>query len=227
MINSANLRDDLDAVTSVYLPESEWYQKLCWNNESLWILVFCFFSFFHNSSTEFRSTNFRSKSTTNRCSKSILVSWIEEWPWRMIFVLHFSFSGHYRNKKRGRIYRLLNRKSNYIKNVENVDFVDYTSINCRFSTPTKLPEIICLNIIVFNRENNSISTTSIKNVSLQKILSLIEYNKRFYPEPLFLSYSLATSSVRMPNATTSENLSDDIDNERLQRNTAVLDEDNL
>jgi hypothetical protein len=105
-------------------------------------------------------------------------------------------------------------------------FVDYTSITCHFSIPIRLPDVIYVNIIIFNRDNNnSITAASIQNISLQQILQLIEYNKNFYNEPMLPIYSTNRSSP-----TTNDDLvivnksSDQNEDESLNHNIVVLDE---
>jgi hypothetical protein len=107
----------------------------------------------------------------------------------------FLFSEKRRTKIHGRLYRFFNRKANYLRHANNLSrFVDYTLITCRFSIPIRLPDVICVNVIIYNRDNNnSITATSIKNVPLEQILELIEYNKKFYKEPMLPVYSTNTS----------------------------------
>jgi hypothetical protein len=78
---------------------------------------------------------------------------------------------------------------------------DYTSISCHFSIPIKLPEVICINIIIYDHNNNNSITTTLKNVPLEKIIELIEYNRQLYKESI-LPLSLSKNS----NATTTDNL---------------------
>jgi hypothetical protein len=139
----------------------------------------------------------------------------------------FLFSEKRRAKIHGRIYRFFNRKANYTKHADNLSrFVDYTSITCHFSIPIRLPDVIYVNIIIFNRDNNnSITAASIQNISLQQILQLIEYNKNFYNEPMLPIYSTNRSSP-----TTNDDLvivnksSDQNEDESLNHNIVVLDE---
>lgn len=63
-------------------------------------------------------------------------------------------------------------------------YVDYDKITCRFSNPTGLPPVNYVNIVIFNRDHNSISSASIKNVPLTTINNLLEYYTRFHTEPM-------------------------------------------
>lgn len=116
-------------------------------------------------------------------------------------------SGKRRVKTHGRFYRLFNRKANYLKHADKYSrFVDYTSITCRFSIPIRLPDVICVNVIIYNRDkSNSITTSSIKNISFQQITELIGFNKRFYDVPMLPSYSAIVPSPSLQiNSTTDE-----------------------
>ncbi|CAF4188508.1 unnamed protein product, partial [Rotaria sp. Silwood2] len=189
MIHSANLHDDLDVVTSVYLPEGSYTIHCPSFNQGI---------FDPNERVLDISTNYSEKR---------------------------------RVKSHGRVYRFFNRKANYFKHANNLSkFVDYTSITCRFSIPIRLPDIIYVNVIIFNRDNNnSITTTSIKNISLQDILQLIEYNKKFYNEPMLPKYSPGILSPTTMNNMTNDdivmiNATLDNDDEPLDHSIAVLDE---
>lgn len=110
----------------------------------------------------------------------------------------FCFSSEKRRvKKHGRVYRFFNHRSNFIKHANALArYVDYTSISCRFSIPIRLPEIAYVNIIIYNRDNNnSKTTTPVEKISLGEILQLIEFNKKFYKEPILPSYSNMASSL--------------------------------
>ena len=145
----------------------------------------------------------------------------------------FSFSGKSSRKTHSRLYRFVNRQANYLKHAANSSkFVDYTSITCRFSIPIRLPDVIYTNMIIFNRDNNdSITTSTIKNISLKQILQLIEYNRKFYEEPMLPIYMSNISSSTTVNYTT---IKDDLvmikstldnnDDEPNNLNVAVLDE---
>jgi hypothetical protein len=143
--------------------------------------------------------------------------------------LIFIFSGKLHPKTHGRAYRFFNRQSNYLKHDNNLsNFVDYTSITCRFSIPVRLPEVICVNVIIFNRDNNdSITTTTlIKNVSLQQILQLIEYHKQFNDLPILPMYSATSSSPTTIQNTTNDDsvITQNDDDEPINHNIVVLDE---
>lgn len=101
------------------------------------------------------------------------------------------------------MYRFFNHKANFIKHAYALArFVDYTSISCRFSIPIRLPEIIYVNLIIYNRDhNNSKSITPLQNVTLQDVLQLIEFNKKFYHEPIVPMYSAMALS---PTTTTDD-----------------------
>jgi hypothetical protein len=113
-------------------------------------------------------------------------------------------------------------------------FVDYTSITCRFSIPIRLPDVICVNITIYNRDNNnSISTATtaaIKNVSSERIRELIDYNGKFYTEPMLPTYSnmIASTGTIHNMAADDETLvidhSNNDDDEPLTNNIVVLDE---
>jgi hypothetical protein len=120
----------------------------------------------------------------------------------------FLFSEKRRTKKHSWIYAFFNHKANYLKNANKLSkFVDYTSITCRFSIPIRLPDVIIVNVIIFNRDNNDSKTvTLIQNVSPQQILQLIEYNKQFYDEPMLPTYSAIGSSFTTTNNTTNDDL---------------------
>jgi len=115
-----------------------------------------------------------------------------------------------------------------LKNSNNLSkFVDYTSITCRFSIPIRLPDVIYVNVIIFNRDNNDSKTaTLIKNVSPQQILGLIEYNKKFYDEPMLPTYSARVSSPTTINNTTNDDLVmlNNKEDEPGNHNIVVLDE---
>ncbi|CAF1009967.1 unnamed protein product [Rotaria sordida] len=193
MIHSANLHDDLDAVTSVYLPETSYS--------------------IHYPSFDQDIFN----------------------PNKHIFDISTNYSGKYRVKVYGRVHRFFNHQGNYFKHAENLSkYVDYTSITCHFSIPIQLPDVIYINVIIFNRvNNNSITTTSIKNISLQDILQLIEYYKKFYDEPMLPIYSsrilspttmnnMTHNDLVMINTTLDDN--NDDDDEPLNDDITVLDE---
>ncbi|CAF1139101.1 unnamed protein product [Rotaria sordida] len=193
MIHSANLHDDLDAVTSVYLPETSYS--------------------IHYPSFDQDIFN----------------------PNKHIFDISTNYSGKYRVKVYGRVHRFFNHQGNYFKHAENLSkYVDYTSITCHFSIPIQLPDVIYINVIIFNRvNNNSITTTSIKNISLQDILQLIEYYKKFYNEPMLPIYSSRILSPTTMNNTTHNDLvminttlddNNDDDDEPLNDDITVLDE---
>ncbi|UJR35359.1 hypothetical protein I4U23_028116 [Adineta vaga] len=186
MIHSANLHDDLDVVTSVYLPET-------------------IYTIHHPS-----------------FDQNILD------PTRRILDISTNYSGKRRTKSHGRFYRIFNRKANYLKNATKLSrFVDYSSVTCRFSIPILLPDVICINVIIYNRdENNSLTTNSIKNVSLQQIVQLIEFNKKFHTKPMLPSYSTIVPS---PSIQINTNSNDDDDDELIvvhpnEDNIGVLDE---
>ncbi|CAF0762309.1 unnamed protein product [Rotaria sp. Silwood1] len=190
MIHSASLHDDLDVVTSVYLPETSYTIHYPSFNQGIFN------------------------------------------PNERILDISTNYSEKRRVKTHGRVYRFFNRKANYLQHANNLSrFVDYTSTTCHFSIPIRLPDIIYVNIIIFNRDNNnSITTTSIKNVSLQDILQLIEYNKKFHDEPMLPTYSARILSPTTMNHTTNDDLVminaavDNNDDEPLDDNIAVLDE---
>ncbi|CAF5109460.1 unnamed protein product, partial [Rotaria magnacalcarata] len=135
-------------------------------------------------------------------------------------------------KPHGRVYRFSNRKGNYTKISKNLSkFVDYTSITCRFSIPIEIPEVAYISVIIFNRyTNNSMTTSSIKNITLQDICQLIEFNKKFYDQPMLPSNLPITSSLTTNNNTTNDDLlminnaPDNNDDDILDNNIAVLDE---
>ncbi|CAF0895825.1 unnamed protein product [Rotaria sordida] len=154
-------------------------------------------------------------------------------PHEHILNISTNYSEKRRVKAHGRIHRIFNRKANYLKHANNLsEFVDYTSITCRFSIPIRLPDVIYVNIIIFNRDNNNtltIASSSIKNISLQDIFQLIEYNKKFYDEPMLPIYSSRISSLTRINNMTPDDLVvintiSDNDDEPLNDNIAVLDE---
>ncbi|CAF1494043.1 unnamed protein product, partial [Rotaria sordida] len=117
-------------------------------------------------------------------------------PNRRILDISTNYSGKRHIKAYSRVHRFFNYLGNYLKHANNLSkFIDYTSITCQFSIPIQLPDVIYVNVIIFNRDNNnSITTTSIKNISLQDILQLIEYNKKFHDEPMLPIYSSRISS---------------------------------
>ncbi len=101
-------------------------------------------------------------------------------------------------------------------------FVDYTSITCHFSIPTRLPDVIYINVIIFNRDNNNSETvTSIQNITSQQLVELIEYNKSFYDEP-----RLPTYSTIVPSPTTTDDLgmTNTKEDQSSDLNIVVLDE---
>ncbi|CAF3538364.1 unnamed protein product [Adineta steineri] len=159
MIDSANLHDDLDVVTSVYLPETS----------------------FTISQPSF--------------DQQILN------PNEAILNLSTNYSEKRRIKFHGRIYRFFNHQGNYSKHANNLSkYVDYTSITCRFSIPIQIPDVICINIIIFNRDNNnSLTATSMKNVPLQQIVELIDFNKQFYDKLILPTYSTIIPSPSIYN----------------------------
>ncbi|CAF4740142.1 unnamed protein product, partial [Rotaria sp. Silwood2] len=124
-------------------------------------------------------------------------------PNRCILDISTDYSGKHRVKAYGRVHRFFNHQGNYLKHVKNLSkFIDCTSITCHFSTPIQLPDVIYVNVIIFNRDNNnSITTTSNKNISLQDILQLIAYNKKFHDEPM-----LPINSSRISSPTTMNNM---------------------
>ena len=131
-----------------------------------------------------------------------------------------------RMKTHGRVYRFFNHKANFIKQANALArFVDYTSITCRFSIPIRLPEIGYVNIIIYNRDNHTSKTsTPAENISLQDILQLIEFNKKFHNEPILPSYSAIASS---PTTTDDFNVMNDDDGDDAPTspdNIVVLDE---
>lgn len=164
------------------------------------------------------STNFSSV-TTRYKNESIMFSL-------------FSSSQNYRSKQHGRAYRFLNRKANYLTHATKLArFVDYTSITCRYSIPIRLPNVIYVNLIIFNRDtNNSHSTPSTKNTSPDLILQLIGYNKKFYDQPILPNYSTMISSVTTVHTMADDDRvivpmhSDNKDEESLSPNIVVLDE---
>ncbi|CAF0780260.1 unnamed protein product [Adineta ricciae] len=165
MINSANIHDDLDVVTSVYLPETS-------------------FTIYQPS-----------------FDQQILN------PNERVLDISTNYSGKRRVKTHGRFYRFFNRKANYLKHADKYSrFVDYTSTTCRFSIPIRLPDVICVNVVIYNRDkSNSITTSSMKNVSFQQIIELIEFNKKFYNVPVLPSYSTIVSSPSLQiNSTTDD-----------------------
>jgi len=181
MINSANIHDDLDVVTSVYMPETSFTiyqpsfdQQIVNPNERILDI----------------STNYSEK----RCAT-----------------------------KRRRLYGFFNHQAKFLKNAKNLSrFVDYTSITCRFSIPIRLPDVIYVNVIIFNRDNNNSEiATSLKNISPQQILQLIEYNKKFYDEPMLPIYSTRVSS---PTTINDLVMVDNKENESANHNIVVLDE---
>ncbi|CAF4692902.1 unnamed protein product, partial [Rotaria sp. Silwood2] len=120
MIHSANLHDDLDVVTSVYLPGTSY--------------TIYYPSFDQNIFNP------------NKC----------------ILNISKDYSGEHREKAYGRVYRFFNHQGNNLKHIKNLSkFIDCTSITCHFSIPIQLPDLIYVNVIIFNRDNNnSITTTS-------------------------------------------------------------------
>jgi hypothetical protein len=127
-------------------------------------------------------------------------------------------------KTHGRVYRFFNRKANYLKKANNLSrFVDYTSITCHFSIPIQLPDVIYVNIIIYNRDNNNSKTdTLIKNVSSQLIFQLIEFNKKFYDKPMLPIYSTTVASPTTINNTTIDD--NNKEDESLNHNIVLLDE---
>ncbi|CAF2071959.1 unnamed protein product, partial [Rotaria magnacalcarata] len=115
-------------------------------------------------------------------------------PNETILDISTDYFGNYHAKTHGRIYRFFNHQAKYLKDAENLSkFVDYTSITCHFSIPIPLSHIAFVNVIIYNRDNNNSTTTiSLKNISLQDILSLIEYHKKFYNAPMLpLNHNIA------------------------------------
>ena len=122
------------------------------------------------------------------------------------------------------IYRFVNHKSNCLKNANDLSqFVDYTSITCRFSIPIRLPNVIYVNLTAFNRDNNNslTTTTSIKNLTLPQIHQLIQYYKQFYDEPM-----LPINSTIISSPTTNDDLVivQNSEDEPINQNIVVLDE---
>lgn len=157
MINSADLRDDLDVVTSVYLPETSYtIQQPAFDQQ-----IFN--------------------------------------PNERILDISTNYSEKRRFKNHGRIYRFVNYRSKHTKLSEAPSrFVDYTSITCRFSIPIRLPDVIYVNIIIYNRDNNHASTNStINNLSPQDIHHLIQFYKQFYDKPQLPTYSAMVLSRSM------------------------------
>jgi hypothetical protein len=116
------------------------------------------------------------------------------------------------------VHRFFNRKANYLKHASDLSrFVDYTSITCHFSIPIRLPAVISINVIIYNRDkNNGIAATSIKNVSHQQMLELIDFNRKFYAKPFLPTYSTIVSSpsIQMNASTDDDDLvlvSDNVD----------------
>ncbi|CAF3352002.1 unnamed protein product [Rotaria socialis] len=191
MIHSADVHDDLDVVTSVYLPESSY-------------------------SIQYPSFN-----------QDILD------PNARILQISTDYSHKRYIKSHGRVYRFFNRKANYTKISKNLSqFVDYTSITCRFSIPIEIPEVAYISVIIFNRyTNNSTTITSTKNITLQDICQLIEFNKKFYDQPMLPSnLPMASSLTTNNNNTTNDDLlminnaPNNNDDDLLDNNIAVLDE---
>jgi len=141
------------------------------------------------------------------------------------------FSEKRRTKPRQLLHQVFNHRAKFLKNGNNLSkFVDYTSITCRFSIPIRLPDVIYVNVIIFNRDNNNSKTaTLIKNVSPQQILQLIEYNKKFYDEPMLPTYSTRVSSPTTINNTTNDDLVmvNNKEDETENPNIVVLDEQHL
>ncbi|CAF1136833.1 unnamed protein product [Rotaria magnacalcarata] len=190
MIHSANIHDDLDVVTSVYLPETSY---------SL---------------------------TSPSFNQNILD------PNQSILEISTDYSANQIVSSHGRIYRFFYREETYTKPTKNSSsFVDYTSATCRFSIPIPLSEVAFVNIIIFNRDHNDSTTTvSIKNITLEDISRLIQFNKKFYTEPLLPIHSAHVASSTRNNNTTNHNVflvditSDKNDHESLNHNISVLDE---
>ncbi|CAF4912541.1 unnamed protein product [Rotaria sp. Silwood1] len=192
MIHSANLHDDLDVVTSVYLSETSYSRNY----------------------PSFDQDIFN--------------------PNRHILDISTNYSEKHRVKAYDHVHRFFNHPDNHLKHANNLSkFIDYTSITCYFSIPIQLPNVIYVHVIIFNRDNNnSITTTSNKNISLQDILQLIECNKKFHDEPMLpINSSRISSPTTMNNMThndlvmintTLDNNNDD--DEPLNDNIAVCDE---
>jgi len=100
-----------------------------------------------------------------------------------------------RSETHGIVYRYFNRTANYLKHAKKFSrFVDYTSITCRFPIPIGLPEVICVNTIIFNRDNNNKNDRP-----LEQVARLIDFNKKFYDQPM-----LPTDSTRISSITTAQ-----------------------
>ena len=136
-------------------------------------------------------------------------------------------------KTHGRIYRHFNRKAKYLTDATKLArFVDYTSATCRFSIPILLPDLIYVNIIIFNRDqNNSHSNSSMKNITLQDVVQLINYNKKYYPKPILPTFLPMISSATTLQTVTTDDVGittqpteHDDDEPLLTSNIVVLDE---
>ncbi|CAF1511366.1 unnamed protein product [Didymodactylos carnosus] len=134
-----------------------------------------------------------------------------------------------RHIKYGRVRNFFNRKPKYIQDrIISSRFIDYTSISCHFTIPVFLPEVICVNIIIFNRDNDT--TTSLKNISFDEIIKLIAYNKQFYYGPMLPSHLTIVPTVTNTTDNTEVAMTDELvmvdnnDNEMFDQNIVVLDE---
>ncbi|CAF4750014.1 unnamed protein product, partial [Rotaria magnacalcarata] len=153
-------------------------------------------------------------------------------PNQSILEISTDYSANQIVSSHGRIYRFFYREETCTKPTKNSSsFVDYTSATCRFSIPIPLSEVAFVNIIIFNRDHNDSTTTvSIKNITLEDISRLIQFNKKFYTEPLLPIHSAHVASSTRNNNTTNHNVflvditSDKNDHESLNHNISVLDE---
>ncbi|CAF0727699.1 unnamed protein product [Didymodactylos carnosus] len=104
----------------------------------------------------------------------------------------------------GLLYRFFNCGPKYLYHNDKYTPVDYTSVSCHFSIPIQLPEVICVSIIIYNRDNSDNTMVSLKNVSLDDIVQLIHYNSQYYKTPV-----LPRSIVRNMDKNQNNNNDDD------------------
>ena len=228
MIDSANLHDDLDVVTSVYLPESKRIKDKYFVKIKIHSVCLASFNIQQPSfDTNFLNPNERILDISTNYSL------VKKKHLHFSFITIDFFREKLRPKTHGRMYRHFNRQAKYLTNATKLArFVDYTSITCRFSIPIRLPDVIYVNILVFNRDNNNNahSNTSIKTITPQDVLNLITYIKKYHPDLMLPIFSPMISSVTTLQTMTTDDAAlvthqpEHDDEPLLTSNIVVLDE---
>lgn len=123
------------------------------------------------------------------------------------YIFVFFFRHKLRVKTHGKMYRYFNYEGKYKKNAKAAKFVDYTSVTCRFTIPIRLPEIAYVNVIIFNRENNnSITATALKNVTIEDIRQLLDFDKKCYDERMLPTCVPGVSSLDRNDSMTTDDV---------------------